>query len=75
MKMIAHQTIAVQLKGLSLVEIQHCLKERLAIAVMKEHVLSIVATVHNVVDQASGDGTKWSGHSVTRSNPEQIANK
>ena len=50
MKVVAHKTKTVQFKRLSLFEVEHRFEKRLVIPVMIEHVLPIVATIHDVVN-------------------------
>jgi len=54
---VAHQTIAKEIEGLALLEIGDGLEERRKVASGRKDVLTIVATIDYVVDQAIGDRT------------------
>src|SRR5690606_16040949 len=61
-KMIVEQAVAVERKRLSLLEVAESLQERCEIAGLAEHILSIVATIDHVVNQAVFNRSQGARH-------------
>ena len=53
MNVVVHQAIAIELERLALFQLGQRLKKRLEVGLLVKHVLPVVATIDDVVDQAS----------------------
>ncbi len=73
MKVVVQRAVAVEFERLPLFQFAERFQERFGGGLLAEHVLPIVSTVDDVVEQVRVDGAKRSRHSGKLSNRPNLA--